>query len=79
MEKKGDIDILNDISEHFTLVQLMYTLGNLNHAISIVCDWIFDSNYDKALHMIRESLDLICSLSFGEEQVVKFETAFLLH
>ena len=34
--KKGTFDILNDISENFTLVKLMETLGNVNHAISIV-------------------------------------------
>ena len=40
-------DILNDISGIFTLVQLMESLGNMNHAISIVGHWIFDSNYKK--------------------------------
>ena len=44
-KKKGDFDILNEISENVTLVQLMDTLVNLNHAISIVGYWIFDSNY----------------------------------
>ena len=48
--KKNDaFDILNDISENVTLVQLMDSLGNVNHAISIVGYWIFDSNYNKAL------------------------------
>ena len=47
--KKNDaFDILNDISEVVTLVQLMDSLGNVNRAISIVGVWIFDSNYDKA-------------------------------
>ena len=63
---KGYFDILYDISENFTLVQLMNTLGNINHAISIVGYWIFDSNYEKALYLTRESLDLICSPSVGE-------------
>ena len=39
--------ILNDIREKFTLVQLMYSLVNVNHNISIVGHWIFDSNYKK--------------------------------
>ena len=43
--KKGDVDILNDISKNVTLVQLMNSLGNVNHAISIVGYWIFDFNY----------------------------------
>ena len=49
LDKKGTFDILNDISENVTLVQLMDTLGNLNHAISIVRSCIFDSNYEKLL------------------------------
>ena len=41
--------ILNEISENVTLVQLMDTLGNVNHAIIIASSWIFDSNYEKEL------------------------------
>ena len=52
----------------------MDSLGNVNHAISIVSSCIFVSNYEKSLHLTRESLDLICSPSVGEKQVVKFET-----
>ena len=42
-------DILNDINTIFTLVQLMESLGNVNHSIITVGHWIFDSNYNKAL------------------------------
>ena len=45
----GSFDILTDISEHVTLVQLMYSLGNVNHDIIVVGYWIFDSNNEKAL------------------------------
>ena len=75
-KKKGSCDILKDISEHFTLVQLMDYLGNVNHAISVVGYWIFDSNYKKALVLNRESLDMIFAPSVGEEQDDEFETAF---
>ena len=51
---------MEDISEHDTLFQLMYSLGNANHAISVVEYWIFDSNYQKALFLNRASLDMIC-------------------
>ena len=44
-KKEGVFDILNNISENITLLQLMDTLGNVNHDISIVGYWIFDSNY----------------------------------
>ena len=40
-KQKGYFDILNDISEHVTLVQLMDSLGNVNHTISVVGYWIF--------------------------------------
>ena len=32
-------DILNDICENFTLVQLMESLGNLNNGFIIVGNW----------------------------------------
>ena len=38
-------NILNDISENVTLVQLMNSLGSVNRDISIVGYWIFESNY----------------------------------
>ena len=63
------IYILNNISENITLVQLMDSIGNVNHDISIVGHWIFDSNYEKALFLKQESLDAISSPSVGEEQV----------
>ena len=65
-KKKGSYDILIDISEHVTLFQLMYYLGNVNHSISVIGYWIFDSNYEKALVLNRESLDMICAPSVGE-------------
>ena len=35
-KSKGFYDILIDISEHVTLVLLINSLGNVNHAISVV-------------------------------------------
>ena len=66
IKKKGSYGILTDISEHVNLVQLMYYLGNVNHAISVVGCWIFDSNYKKELVLNIESLDVICAPSAGE-------------
>ena len=57
-------------------MQLMDSLGNLNHAISFIAYWIFDSKYEQALFLTRESLHLIYSPSVDEEQVIKFETVF---
>ena len=46
---KCTFDIINNISEHITLVQLMHTVGNLNYAVGIGVNCIFDSIYDKVL------------------------------
>ena len=51
--KNDTFDILNNISEYVTLVQLMVSIGNLNHAISIVGYWIFDSDYEKELFLTQ--------------------------
>ena len=75
-KKKGIYKILEDISENVTLVQLMDSLRNLNHAISVVGYWIFDSNCKRALVLNRESLDMICAPSVGEEQAAKSELVF---
>ena len=53
-KNKGAFDILNDISENVTLVQLMDTPGNVNHAIIILGYWISDSNQEQALFLTRE-------------------------
>ena len=76
-KKNDDFDILNGISEYVTLVQLMESLVNLNHAISIVGYWIIDSNYEKALCLTQESLDMICSPSIDEDLVETFQSVFL--
>ena len=75
-KNKGPYKILENISENVTLLQLMDSLGNMNHAISVVGYWIFDSNYEKALVLNRASLDMICAPSVGEGQAAKFELLF---
>ena len=64
---------MEDISSNVTLVQLMDSLANVNHAISAVGSWIFDSNYEIALVLNKSSLDMICAPSIGEEQAARFE------
>ena len=75
-KKEGHFDILTDTSEHVTLVQLMDYLGNVNHAISVVEKCIFESNNEKSPVINRESLDIICAPSVGEEEVATFERVF---
>ena len=54
----------------------MDSLGNVNHAISIVGYWIFVSKYKKAIYLTQEFLDIICSPSIGEELVATFQYVF---
>ena len=41
-KKIGSFYILDNIIEHVTLAQLMDSLGNSNHAVSVVGNGIFD-------------------------------------
>ena len=43
-KKNCTFDILNNISEYATLVQLMYSLGYANRAVSMIGNCIIDSN-----------------------------------
>ena len=54
----------------------MDSLGNINHDISVVGYCTFESNYERALVINRESLDMVCSPSVGEKEVATFETSF---
>ena len=65
-----------EICEHVTLAQLMDYLGKVNHDISVVGYWVFEANYEKVLVLNRESMDMICAPSVGEEEVAEFETVF---
>ena len=75
-KKKGLYKILEYISKHVTLVQFIDSLGNVNSDISVVGNWIFGSNYEKALVLNMASFDIICAPSVGEEQAAKFESVF---
>ena len=54
----------------------MDSLGNVNHAISVVGSWVFDSNYERALVLNKASLDMICAPYVGEEQAASFEKVY---
>ena len=41
-KRKGKLYMINDMSEYVILSQLMDTLGNVNHAVSISGVWIYD-------------------------------------
>ena len=54
----------------------MESIGNVNHAIIIAGNWIFDSNYKKEICLIQQFLDLIFSPSIDKEQVATFRSVF---
>ena len=74
--KNDAFDILSDISEDVTLVELMYSLGNVNRDISIVGHWIFDSKYNKSLCLTKKALGIICYPSIGKELVATIQSIF---
>ena len=51
--KNDAFDMLKNISEYVTFVQLMDSLVNVNHAIIILGYCIFDSNYEKSLFLTQ--------------------------
>ena len=60
--KNDDFDILNHIIEDVTFLQLMDSLGNVNHAINKLGRWIFYSNYEKELFLHKNHWVLYDSL-----------------
>ena len=54
----------------------MESVCNVNHEVSIVSYYIFDSNYKKALPLTLDSLNIILSPSLGEVIFAVFESLF---
>ena len=52
----------------------MDSLGNVNHTISIVGHWIFDSNHEKSFCLTQESLVIIFYPYIGEELIATFQS-----
>lgn len=52
--------------------------GKTDHAISIVGDWIFDSNFEKALPLTQESLDICSSSAERDSKFVRVTHGYLL-
>jgi hypothetical protein len=54
-------DILQSATENIMIVSLHGYDGKVDHAVTIVNGWIFDSNFDRALCFNKANLDLCCS------------------
>ena len=56
-KKRGDLDLLQNKSDSPTVAVLESIDGGCNHSVTIVGEWIFDSNEKKALPLCMESLN----------------------
>ena len=52
--------------------------GKTDHAITIVGDWIFDSNCERALRLSRELLDICSSSITRNSTFVKVTRGYML-
>ena len=73
---KGEFYALGGISDHVKLFRSMISIGNINNSLSIVGNFVFDSNYKKYFPLSVESLNLICSSSDGEKVFSLFRIKF---
>ena len=54
----------------------MESLGNANHAVSVVGKWIFDSNYEEPLPLKIKSLNFIYSCYEKAKILTLFDKVF---
>ena len=54
----------------------MDTVGNVNNAVIIYGNWIFYSNNEKTLPLVKESLDVISSSLGGNNMHCMFEMVY---
>ena len=59
MKEEDGYDPLIDISPYPTLIQLIF-LGGIHHCVTVVGEWIFESNFPFALPLTKYSLDYFC-------------------
>ena len=45
--------------------------GKCDHAVAICGKWLFDSNFDQAMELSKEALDLCCSSHESKAKFVK--------
>ena len=55
------VNVLEDLYNGATMVQLEDILGNTSHCITFSGKWIFDSNFECGLPVSIESLHMCCT------------------
>jgi hypothetical protein len=72
-------DTLLDSSRYkLCLLGIASSDGKMDHAICVVGNWVFDSNYEKALPLSKETLDICASSSDRDTHYVKVTRGYLL-
>ena len=56
-EEQDGYDPLLDIFSFSALIQLTYSLGGIQHCVTVVDKWIFNGNINFALHINFDNLD----------------------
>jgi hypothetical protein len=75
--KKKNLDILKDRSMWPTLCILQGSDHSVNHAVTVVENYIFESNSQTALMLTKENLDWCCSSESVEG--IKFDQVFVAY
>ena len=76
-KQTGMFDILNNISGHVILVQLIYSLGNFNHVFSVIVAWLFNPNCKKSWQLTIESFNFICVCSHEDQYIAILQEVFM--
>ena len=78
-QKLKSWDVLVDSKEYLMcLVGLQGSDGKTDHAVAVAGNWIFDSNFEHALPLSKQSLDLCCSDGETKCSFVKITRACML-
>jgi hypothetical protein len=71
-----NFDILQNRSMWPTLCVLRGSDSSINHAVTVVENYIFDSNRSCAMNLTKSNLDWCCSDFSGKQQFVAIHTAY---
>ena len=77
--KASSYNIYDPMDNQLVVVALKGSDGKEEHCVTIWDKWVFDSNFNFALPLNKESLDLCCSAEHSHEQFVSVGEARLCH
>ena len=60
MKEEDGYDPSIEISPYPTLILLKYFLGDIQHCVTVVGKWIFDSNFPFAVPLAKDNLSYCC-------------------